>query len=113
MNDKNLKPFTKGDPRAVEAGKKSRRGPSVKALLAKALDQKIDSSPEQWKALAETLGLKGDITKLDVFIEQLTIRMSENDQSLKLGLELAEELRPGDTSQPNAIIYLDKDEARL
>jgi len=37
-NDENLTPFKKGDPRAVEGGKKSKRGPSIKSAMKRLIE---------------------------------------------------------------------------
>lgn len=58
-NEENLKPYTKGDPRAVAGGKKSKRGRAIKSIIddimAIPADDLIHMKPEFKKKLPKEL----------------------------------------------------------
>jgi hypothetical protein len=76
MSKEDLTPFTKDDNRASEAGKKSKRGPSLinalKHVFEEAKENDTDLAPRKFMAeIAEKCKNKGDAALLRLILEYM------------------------------------------
>jgi len=92
-NNENLKPFKKGEKRAVECGKKSKRGVSLKTALKKMFkeqnDMSGDLSEENFVKACTLAGMKGNAGMAKIIFEYIDGKVK---QEIELEANVTSEL---------------------